>query len=78
MKKTFSAAGGDVVVTFMQMFLRVRVLVASENVARSSGRSSQRLETRRLKHFSNFGGRVRRLERFIKGSSLFRARFSPL
>jgi hypothetical protein len=43
----------------------------------TSGGSSHRLESRKLEPFLNFGGRARRLEPFVKGSSLFGARFSP-
>jgi hypothetical protein len=42
-----------------------------------SGWSSHRLESRKLEPFLDFGGRARRIEPFVKGSSLFRARFSP-
>jgi hypothetical protein len=49
----------------------------AKHEARYSGGSSHRLESRKLNPFLDFGGRARRLELFVKGSSLFRARFSP-
>jgi hypothetical protein len=41
-----------------------------------SGGSSHKLESRILEPFLDFGGRARRLEPFVKGSSQFGARFS--
>jgi hypothetical protein len=45
------------------------------NRMNTSGGSSHRLESRKLEPFLDFGGRARRLEPFVKGSSLFGARF---